>query len=120
MAGPRPTPVRHPLAPLSEQEFCQARDIVLKHHGANPTLFFRAIALEEPKKDQLVPFLVAEHGGHLTAETPRPHRTARVQYDIVNSAKKQHQYTQSVVDLDDGRELSRVQSAPHCQPAFTV
>jgi len=120
MAGPPPTAVRHPLAPLTEREFRQARDIVLESHGENATLFFRAIALEEPKKDELVAFLVAEHNGQAGPETPRPRRTARVQYDVVNSGKKLHHYTQSLVDLDKGCELSRAQAAPHCQPSFTV
>jgi primary-amine oxidase len=112
--------VQHPLAPLTEQEFLQAREIALKGHGENPALFFRSIALEEPKKAEIVPFLVAEHHGQVTPETPRPHRIARVQYDVINSSKKLHQFTQSLVDLNEGCELSRVQAAPHCQPSFTV
>lgn len=78
----------HPLAELSQPEFLAARDAIIKIHGADQPLFFRAIYAQEPAKAELLPFLEAEHAGTLTDATPRPTRTAAVEYDVL-SAKNQ-------------------------------
>ncbi|KAF4444048.1 copper amine oxidase 1 [Fusarium austroafricanum] len=88
----------HPLAQLSQEEFIIARDSVLKHHGSNTSLFFRSIYLQEPKKDDLVPFLIAEHDGSLSETTPRPARCAQVEYDIIADVRK---YIRSIVDINE-------------------
>lgn len=118
-----PTPARHPLAPLSDPEFHTARDAVLAAHGAHPSaLFFRAIELEEPRKADLAPFLVAEHAGTLTPETLRPARLARVQYDVISAREdgkgSLYRYTQSVVDLKTGEELNRETAPDGCHASF--
>ncbi|KAK1707582.1 LOW QUALITY PROTEIN: copper amine oxidase [Colletotrichum lupini] len=96
----------HPLTALSGDEFRAARDIISK-------LFD-----QDPKKEELVPYLQAEHARKLTHETPRPPRRARVQYDVIRSGKRP-EYTQSVVDLKTGRELDRTVAAPHFQTSYT-
>lgn len=118
-----PTPARHPLAPLSDPEFRTARDAVLAAHGTHPSaLFFRAIELEEPRKADLVPFLVAEHAGTLGPETPRPPRLARVQYDVVSARDdgkgSLYRYTQSVVDLAVREEVSREAAPDGCHASY--
>lgn len=113
---------RHPLAPLTEAEFHRARDILIASHDNPSVLYFRTIQLEEPKKVDLIPYLVAEHAGQLSDETPRPPRLARILYDVVKkeSQKTFFQYTQSVVDLASGHEVSREEAPVGSNPAFTV
>lgn len=118
-----PSPARHPLAPLSDQEFRAARDAVLAAYGTHPSaLFFRAIEVEEPRKADLVPFLVAENAGTLTSETPRPPRLARVQYDVISAREdgkgSLYRYTQSVVNLGTGEEVSRETAPDGCHAAY--
>ncbi|KAL2884190.1 hypothetical protein SGCOL_000129 [Colletotrichum sp. CLE4] len=108
----------HPLTALSGDEFKVARDIVAKLFDKDVSLFFRCIFLQEPKQEELVPYLQAEHAGKLTDETSRPPRRARVQYDVIRSGKTP-EYTQSVVELKTGRELDRTVAAPHFQTSYT-
>ncbi|KAF6815470.1 copper amine oxidase [Colletotrichum musicola] len=107
----------HPLTALSEAEFKKARDIVAKLYGADTSLFFRAIFVQEPKKAELAPFLQAEHAGKVTDKTPRPARQARLQYDVIKDGKPRH--TDSVVDLDRGVEVERIVAAPESQTGYT-
>lgn len=107
----------HPLTALSEAEFKKARDIVTKLYGADTSLFFRAIFVQEPKKAELTPFLQAEHDGKITDKTPRPARQARLQYDVIKDGKPRH--TDSVVDLDKGVEVERITAAPESQTGYT-
>lgn len=108
----------HPLQRLSEDEFRKARDIILKLHGSDDSLFFRSIYLSEPKKADLIPFLEAEHSGSLTASTPRPPRQALVEYDVHRATE--HEYIRSVVDIHTG-ELVTKESAPrNSHPYITV
>ncbi|KAG6035634.1 hypothetical protein E4U41_006001 [Claviceps citrina] len=87
----------HPLTQLSVDEFTKAREIVVKLYGSSESIYFRHISLQEPSKESLIPFLEAEHAGALTAETPRPARHARVEYDIIKPDK--HEAVRCVVDL---------------------
>lgn len=74
---------------------------------------FRSISLEEPAKQELVQFLEAEHVASITADTPRPARLARIQYDVIKSDKTR-QYIESVVDLSTTKEIvHRVVGKPH-------
>ncbi|KAG5928513.1 hypothetical protein E4U42_000496 [Claviceps africana] len=98
----------HPLAHLSADEFTKARDIIIKSHGSSQSIYFRQIALEEPRKDSLIPFLEAEHAGAATIDTLRPARQARVQYDLIKPDR--HEFIRSVVDLASGKVIS-------CDPA---
>ncbi|KAL0937271.1 copper amine oxidase [Colletotrichum truncatum] len=108
----------HPLAPLSEGEFKQARDIVTRLYNNDVTFYFRSVYLQEPKKAELIPFLQAEHAGQVTDSTSRPPRRARVQYDVVGKSKLP-EYTQSVVDLDSGSEIERVVTPPQYKTGYT-
>lgn len=109
----------HPLCPLSETEFKKARDIVVQCHAPDVSLFFRSIYLHEPKKVELVPFLVAEHAGTATDATPRPTRLAHVHYDVIQAGRP-HVFTKSVVDLDSEKEVSRDTVGPQYQSSLTV
>jgi primary-amine oxidase len=90
--------VPHPLDHLSVTESDAARQIVLDARGSDVAIHFRSIALEEPLKKDLTKFLDLEHAGKLTAETPRPARLAKIQYDVVRGDKN-HEYTESWVDV---------------------
>ncbi len=109
----------HPLDPLSVAEFEKARQSIISASGNDVIIKFRAIYREEPLKEELVPFLEAEHSGGITPHVPRPARLAMVQYDVVGSDKS-HVYIHSVVDLSTGNEIKhRVISKVH-QAALTM
>lgn len=112
------TSLPHPLAQLSEQEFIKARDVIVQHHGADESLFFRSIYLHEPKKAELVPFLQAEHSGDPSKNTDRPPREAYVEYDVVHS--DHYEYTRSVVNVVTGEVVSAEAVGRTSQPYFTV
>jgi len=98
-----PSPISHPLDQLSVAESDEARELIIAARGKNAVLQFRSIFLNEPLKKELIPFLEAEHAGIINAQTPRPPRLAKVQYDVV-SKDKGHEYIESVVDLSTGKE----------------
>ena len=95
--------IPHPLDQLSSHEIDLTRQVILDARGKCHILF-RSIYTEEPAKADLLPFLVAEHAGTLDSDTQRPPRLARVQYDTI-SDNIHHEYMESVVDVDDGREV---------------
>ncbi|UNI13694.1 Primary-amine oxidase [Purpureocillium takamizusanense] len=115
---PSPPPQPHPLAQLSKDEFCKARDVIVKSHDSSESLFFRSIYLQEPRKEELVPFLEAEHAGTLSDATQRPPRSAFVDYDIVKPDK--HQNVRSVVRLDSGEVVSSQHTVDEAYPYFTL
>ena len=78
----------HPLADLSGAEFTKARDAIVKVYKADQSLFFRSIYRWEPAKDELLPFLEAEHAGTLSDATPRPARIAAVEYEVIDGTKQ--------------------------------
>lgn len=94
----------HPLAELSQLEFTQARDAIIKIHGSDQPLFFRTIYLQEPAKAELLPFLDAEHSGRLTDATPRPTRTSFVEYDVLTA--KAQVFHRAVVNVATSEVLS--------------
>ncbi len=109
--GSRPRP--HPLLQLSAEETNLARQVILDARGSNVAIKFRAIFLEEPLKKELSVFLDLEHAGKVTADTPRPARLARIQYDVVQS-EKNVEYMESVVDIIKGKEtLQRIVDKMH-------
>jgi primary-amine oxidase len=109
----------HPLEPLSVAESERARQTILNARGRNVLVKFRAVFLEEPAKNDLVPFLEAEHAGRVGLRTPRPARLAMVHYDVVRSDKN-HEYTHSIVDLSSRTEkVHRVIDRIH-QAALTT
>jgi primary-amine oxidase len=107
----------HPFDQLSEDEVEIARDVILKARGT--MIMFRNTFTVEPPKSQMVKFLAAEHAGTLSADTPRPPRQARVQYDTI-AQDKTHQYMESVVDLASATEVSSRTCEKHLQQALTV
>lgn len=109
--------VRHPLEQLSSDEVDVACEVVKK--ARQSLLMFRNVFLVEPPKAELVKFLTAEHAGTLAADTPRPARQARVQYDAI-SQDKSHQYFESVIDLASQSEVSKRTVEKGRQQAFTM
>jgi primary-amine oxidase len=112
----------HPLSPLSEHEFRNARDIINGLYGAESTLFFRAISLNEPRKAELIPYLEAEHAGAALAELSerRPPREALIEYDVITAAAPlAHEYTRAVVDVETARVVSREKAKSTSKPYFT-
>jgi len=94
----------HPLDQLSTKEINTARDVILQSRVPAPVTF-RNIALEEPPKAELLPYLAAERNQELTPETPKPPRLARVLYDIVSS-EHALMFCDSVVDVETKEEIS--------------
>lgn len=107
----------HPLDQLNAGEIQKAREIILQARGQK-VIDFRCIFTEEPPKKELVEFLKLEHSGSLSAESPHPARCARVQYDVINGDKS-HDVSESVIDLDAGREISHQVLTNTQQPSFT-
>ncbi|KAI9750798.1 MAG: protein transport protein bet1 [Chaenotheca gracillima] len=108
----------HPLDQLSIDEVKRARDLILKARGKS-VIEFRYLALEEPPKDELVKFLKLEHDGDLKENSPRPARQARVHYDVVYDDKR-HEYRESVVDVDSGKETYHEIIDKMHQPSLTM
>lgn len=96
--------IPHPLDPLSVVESDSVREIILRSRGRKSAIHFRSIYLEEPPKKELSPFLDLENVGRVTSQTPRPARTAKVQYDVIRSTKY-HEYMESWVDVKTGSEV---------------
>lgn len=89
--------IPHPLSALSLDETNAARDAVLEAHKGS-VLQFRLIYLLEPPKAEVLAFLELEHAGKVTADTPRPVRTAQVSYDVIGG-KSSAEYHESIVDV---------------------
>jgi primary-amine oxidase len=98
--------IPHPLDQLSVFESDLAREVILSARGRDVAIQFRSIALEEPPKKELCPFLELEHASKLTAHTQRPARLAKVQYDVVRSDKN-HEYMESWVDVIKRKEVEQ-------------
>ncbi|KAF5132863.1 Copper amine oxidase 1 [Metarhizium anisopliae] len=91
--------VKHPLDSLSADEIAPAR-----------LLDARA---------QLIPHLDAEHAGTLCADTPRPPRRARAQYDVIEHDGSRS-YMESNIDLVTGEEVDQRRLHPKQRASFTV
>lgn len=108
----------HPLAQLRSFEIDVARQVVIKARSGC-LLLFRDIFADEPKKAELVPFLIAEHSGQLDDKTPRPPRLARVQYDTIGEDAS-HAYTESVINIHTREEVLHRIVDKDCQPPLTL
>ncbi|KAJ9638621.1 hypothetical protein H2204_004097 [Knufia peltigerae] len=107
----------HPLDQLSGDEVKIARQAVLD--ARKHAILFRNIYAVEPPKAELVDFLNAEHAGELTANTPRPPRQARAQYDVIYE-KGHHEYMESVIDIASGKEVNLRKPEKGSQQSLTV
>lgn len=109
--------VPHPLEWLSVIEIETARKAILEARGKEIVIKFRGIFLDEPPKQELIKFLDTEHAAGIKSHTPRPARLAKVQYDLIH-ANRTPEYTESIVDVNTGIEVSkRVVSKTH-QPSL--
>ncbi|RDA89190.1 hypothetical protein CP532_0537 [Ophiocordyceps camponoti-leonardi (nom. inval.)] len=119
MDSQRPNDVSppHPLAPLSEAEFCRARDAVIELRGPDEAMVFRSLYLEEPPKAEMIPFLETEHAGSLQDDTPRPRRRARVEYDLIGASHCV--FNCIIVDVGTGEIVSRWTAEEEAYPSFT-
>ncbi|GAP90217.2 putative copper amine oxidase [Rosellinia necatrix] len=111
-----PSPL-HPLRPLTSEEVLRARTVVVeKVSGKDVLLYFRSIYLDEPKRDDLVQFLLAEHGGQAPVNTPP--RQATVLFDRVEDGVTQ--LMEAIVDVEAG-EIRRHKTFPaYCQTSYTA
>lgn len=107
----------HPLSQLSPLEFTQARDIIIKLHGPEASIFFRAIFAHEPNKAGLIPYLEAEHAGTLTESSPRPPRCAAIEYDIVT--RDAHENVRAVANVETGEVVKSESAKRTLKPYYT-
>jgi len=115
--SPKPSLTPHPLRPLSEEELVRARDVVIQKHGGDGiVLFFRSIYVDEPKRDDLIQFLAAEHAGEKPATTPP--RQVKVWFDLVKDGVPQ--LTETVVDVEAGEVRRSKAFPPYCQTSYTL
>lgn len=115
--GATGTMPQHPLSQLTSNEVDVAREVIKKDRQS--LILFRNVFVVEPPKAELVKFLAAEHAGTVSESTPRPHRQARVQYDIIGQDKS-HEYFESIVDLSSQTEISKRTVEKGRQQGFTV
>ena len=109
----------HPLDQLSIEESDYAREVILNARGSKVAINFRSIFVDEPPKQELSRFLDLENAGRVTSHTPRPARVAKVQYDVIRD-DRQHEYMESCVDVESGKETQqRVVEKMH-QAALTT
>ncbi|KAI1366672.1 copper amine oxidase [Xylaria arbuscula] len=107
----------HPLRPLAEEEVSLARHAVSEKLGGDGiSLFFRSVYLNEPKKEDLVQFLVSEHGGQ--SPTTTVPREVTVLFDrIENGVPRLHE---SIVDVG-AKHIRRTRTFPaYCQTSYTA
>ena len=108
----------HPLQDLSEYEILQAREAIINLVGASQVVFFRSIQLSEPRKEDLLPFLQAEHNGTLSADSYRPPRLALVEYDSIKADEVN--YTKAKVDVQSKRVVRNDVLKPAGQSPFSM
>lgn len=108
----------HPLTPLSEHETNTARDVILASYPGK-VIFFREIYLEEPAKEDLLPYLQLEHSGKLSPTSPRPKRLAKCQYDVVGS-ERVPEFHEAVVDVERKERVSFTVVGKQHQASLTL
>lgn len=99
-----PMPIPHPLDQLSPYEINIVRDVILQAR-LPASVVFRNIALEEPDKKDLLPYLLDERNGGLNLGALRPPRLARALYDFVTS-EPNVEFCESVVNVDSREEVT--------------
>jgi primary-amine oxidase len=116
--APGSLPILHPLAPMTIEEANIARQVVLSNLP-DCVVEFRASALQEPAKADLVKFLDLEHAGKLNAESARPPRLVRVHYDAIDGSKVPKSM-ESVVDVEQKKRIEHEVVDTECHPCLTV
>lgn len=79
---PQQHTVAHPFCPLSADEIRAASALVHSIWPSNADLRFKTVTLDEPAKNEFLPYLDAEHSG---AALPTIDRKAFVAYYIRNT-----------------------------------
>jgi primary-amine oxidase len=74
----------HPLSSLSAQEISSTATIVKRLWPASADLHFKVITLQEPPKDELLPYLEAEHAN---LKLPEIERKVWVNYYLRNTVR---------------------------------
>ena len=74
----------HPLAPLTSGEILQSRDLIQSLYSASTALLFKQITLQEPRKEELVPYFDGEHRG---VQAQGIDRRAFINYYIRNTVR---------------------------------
>jgi primary-amine oxidase len=74
----------HPLSSLSAQEIALTATIVKRLWPALADIHFKVITLEEPTKDELLPYLEAEHAN---LKLPEIERKVWVNYYLRNTVR---------------------------------
>ncbi|OTA92941.1 hypothetical protein M434DRAFT_21692 [Hypoxylon sp. CO27-5] len=117
MATDQGSTIPHPLRPLSPDELSKARDIVVKAQGGDGiVLWFRSAIVDEPKKDELISFLAAEHEGRVPDVIPP--RQVKLLYDVIKDGNAQ--LTETVVDVDAGAIRSTKAFESRYQTSYTA
>ncbi|KAK7962889.1 uncharacterized protein PG986_003714 [Apiospora aurea] len=92
----------HPLQRLNDEEILKAKDILTKSHDSGEKLLFRFTYLEEPKRQDMVKYLAAEHQDDKTATLPTLPRMVKFVYDVIKGPGE-HTLADAVVDIDAGK-----------------
>ncbi|KAI8627789.1 copper amine oxidase 1 [Xylariaceae sp. FL1651] len=107
----------HPLRPLLHEELLRARDLVVANYGSDGiVLSFRSIYVDEPTREDLIQFLVAEHAGRPPARAPP--RQVKVLFDLIKDGIPQ--LTEAIVDIDAGQVRSSKTFPAYCQTSYTM
>ncbi|KAI0154251.1 copper amine oxidase [Xylariaceae sp. FL1272] len=107
----------HPLRPLSEDELLRARSLVIdKHSGDGIGCVFRSAYFDEPKREELMQYLAAEHAGEKSPTTPT--RRVKLLYDVVQDGV--FQLTETIVDVEAGQIYASKEFAPRYQTSYTM
>lgn len=93
----------HPFDPLSPDEISRAAAIVRPHFGSQEPNF-RVITLQEPPKNEMIPFLDSEHAGRATDHVPM--RCARVEV-VIRLSEEDNALFELLVDLDSNRIIAK-------------
>jgi len=100
----------HPFDPLSPTEITRATSILHRSYPVDTPIHFKAIALNEPPKALVLPYLDAEHRGSPLPIVPR---TAYALYVLLNTSKA----FEAIIDLGTGKLASNAEIPYECHAA---
>jgi primary-amine oxidase len=97
----------HPLQPISKYEIVRATAIAAqlarKRYGEGVAMRYKSVALHEPPKALLLPYLDAEAAGTPPDERPFVPRCL----DVIWAVDNERHVTESVISMDSGTEVHR-------------